>query len=129
MQVDIFPGSGKVNVTGPKKNIKNIGVPASSTYEYYIQAISEKSLPWLIPSEIYEEDLPELLILSAGYDALEEDPMASVSLKAEDFGEICKLVNDACETKGIPVIGGLEGGYSLSQLPVAVASALKAFSS
>lgn len=124
-QLDIFPGSGREAHVGPKKNIKNIGIPAASTKDTYMSEIPN-ALSFLIDADTGH--MPELFILSAGYDALDADPMASVSLQANDYFYISKLIKTECEKHGIPILGGLEGGYDLTQLPLAIESTLRAFS-
>jgi acetoin utilization deacetylase AcuC-like enzyme len=124
-QLDIFPGSGKEAHVGPKKNIKNIGIPAASTKNTYMSEIPN-ALSFLIDPD--SGHIPELFILSAGYDALDADPMASVSLQANDYFDISKLIKAKVEKHNIPILGGLEGGYDLTQLPLAIESTLRAFS-
>ena len=53
-----------------------------------------------------------LLVVSAGFDALLEDPLAQCRLRPEDYVKIGRATRDAAETLGVPVVLGLEGGYS-----------------
>ena len=53
-----------------------------------------------------------LLVVSAGFDALLEDPLAQCRLRPEDYVKIGRHTKDAAETLGVPVVLGLEGGYS-----------------
>ena len=53
-----------------------------------------------------------LLVVSAGFDALLEDPLAQCRLRPEDYVKIGRATKDAAETLGVPVVLGLEGGYS-----------------
>ncbi len=53
-----------------------------------------------------------LLVVSAGFDALLEDPLAQCRLRPEDYVRIGRATKDAAETLGVPVVLGLEGGYS-----------------
>ena len=64
---------------------------------------------------------PELILLSAGFDAHQKDPIGSLGLETEDFAALTKLVLDLsaqhCEGK---LISLLEGGYNLSALAESV---------
>ena len=64
---------------------------------------------------------PELLILSAGFDAHKEDTISSINLKSEDYLEltqmICKFANQNCDGK---IVSILEGGYNLDALTESV---------
>jgi acetoin utilization deacetylase AcuC-like enzyme len=66
---------------------------------------------------------PELIIISAGFDAHYRDPLASLNLKAEDFGWVTqKLMDLADKTAGGRVVSVLEGGYDLQGLQESVAA-------
>ena len=60
---------------------------------------------------------PEFILISSGFDAHAEDPLAQVNLKSKDFYEITKRIlntaNDICDGK---VVSILEGGYNLNAL-------------
>lgn len=69
---------------------------------------------------------PELVLLSAGFDAHAKDPIGSLSLEVEDFVEMSKLVLDVARTHaGGRVVSCLEGGYNLEILPLAVQAHLE----
>ena len=66
---------------------------------------------------------PELIIVSAGFDAHYRDPLASLNLKAEDFGWVTrKLMDIADSTAGGRIVSVLEGGYDLQGLKESVAA-------
>ena len=66
---------------------------------------------------------PELLIISAGFDAHYRDPLASLNVKAEDFGWVTrKLMDVADASAGGRVVSVLEGGYDLQGLKESVAA-------
>jgi acetoin utilization deacetylase AcuC-like enzyme len=66
---------------------------------------------------------PELIIISAGFDAHHRDPLASLNLKAEDFGWVTrKLMDLADRTAGGRIVSVLEGGYDLQGLKESVAA-------
>ncbi|HWX82219.1 MAG TPA: histone deacetylase family protein, partial [Xanthobacteraceae bacterium] len=66
---------------------------------------------------------PELVIISAGFDAHYRDPLASLNLNAEDFGWVTRKLMDVAEkSAGGRVVSVLEGGYDLQGLKESVAT-------
>jgi acetoin utilization deacetylase AcuC-like enzyme len=66
---------------------------------------------------------PELIIISAGFDGHYRDPLASLNLRAEDFGWVTrKLMDVAQDTAGGRIVSVLEGGYDLQGLQESVAA-------
>jgi acetoin utilization deacetylase AcuC-like enzyme len=66
---------------------------------------------------------PELIIVSAGFDAHYRDPLASLNLRAEDFGWVTRQLMDVAETSaGGRIVSVLEGGYDLQGLKESVAA-------
>ena len=66
---------------------------------------------------------PELIIISAGFDGHFRDPLASLNVKAEDFGWVTRKLMDVAETSaGGRVVSVLEGGYDLQGLKESVAA-------
>jgi len=66
---------------------------------------------------------PELIIISAGFDAHYRDPVGSLNLKAEDFGWVTRKLMDVAETSASGrVVSVLEGGYDLQGLKESVAA-------
>jgi acetoin utilization deacetylase AcuC-like enzyme len=120
-QLDIFPLSGKEKNQGPLNNLRSIGVLPFSTYQQY-EPLLDRALQFLSEPGVFE---PDLLIVCAGFDALASDPMAGVSLEPADYGAIAKKIR---ETFGdLPVVYGMEGGYNLEDLPLAVEQTLLAY--
>jgi acetoin utilization deacetylase AcuC-like enzyme len=73
---------------------------------------------------------PELIIVSAGFDAHYRDPLASLNLKAEDFGWVTrKLMDIADSSAGGRIVSVLEGGYDLQGLKESVAAHVTALMS
>ena len=84
--------------------------------------------------EIYENQIlpavrsfcPDLLMISAGFDAHKDDPLAQINLETSDFGWItAELVKIANECGGGKIISVLEGGYNLAALSEGIGSHLK----
>jgi len=109
-QYPYYPGSGSENERGKFNNIKNIPLPAGTGSEEYLNAF-EYALKKL------EEFKPEFVLISAGFDAHEADPLAQFKLKTEDYYLITKRILDIskkfCNGN---VVSILEGGYDLKAL-------------
>lgn len=65
---------------------------------------------------------PQLLIVSAGYDAAAADPLANMRLQPADYGALTQQLRSL----QIPILFGLEGGYDLPALSASVAATLAA---
>ena len=112
-QLHAFPYMGETyKVIGEYANIMTIPIPATTTWTCgYEQALMEKALPFL--RTVGEWD-PGLVIVCAGYDALDSDELASVSLQAVDYGRMTRrLCEHISPTAGLML--GMEGGYQLSK--------------
>src|SRR5205085_2474338 len=69
---------------------------------------------------------PEIVLLSAGFDAHRRDPIGSLGLEAEDFIELTRLVRQVAETHaGGRLVSCLEGGYDLEALADSVQAHLE----
>ncbi|MEE8495454.1 MAG: histone deacetylase family protein [Xanthomonadales bacterium] len=109
-QMPLFPGTGNENETGCG-NILNLPLaPGAGSHEFRA-AWSQRGLPAL------HDFQPELIIISAGFDAHQRDPMGQLELQDDDYGwitrEICSYAHLACDDR---VISVLEGGYDLEAL-------------
>jgi acetoin utilization deacetylase AcuC-like enzyme len=106
-----YPGTGERHERGRHGNIANAPLPAGSGSEAFRRAWRDDLLPAL------DTFAPELLIISAGFDGHRDDPLAQLSLNAEDFGWITtELVALARHHANGRVISLLEGGYDLHAL-------------
>ena len=109
-QYPYYPGSGSEHEKGKFNNIKNIPLPAGTNSEEYFNAF-EHALKKL------KEFKPEFILLSAGFDAHKDDPLAQIKLETEDFYIITKRILEIskkfCNGK---VVSILEGGYDLQAL-------------
>ena len=109
-QYPYYPGSGSEKERGKFNNIKNIPLPAGTGSEEYLNAF-EYALKKL------EDFKPEFILISAGFDAHEADPLAQFKLKTEDYYLITKRILDIskkfCNGN---VVSILEGGYDLKAL-------------
>ncbi|MBR9882866.1 MAG: histone deacetylase family protein [Oceanospirillales bacterium] len=104
-----------------KPNIVNTPLPAGTGSAAFRQAIERDWLPAL------ETHRPDMILVSAGFDAHRDDPLAELMLDDEDFGWIGGLIMDAakryCEGR---VVSVLEGGYNLNALGRSVQAYIEA---
>ncbi|MDA9188846.1 histone deacetylase family protein [Candidatus Pelagibacter sp.] len=109
-QYPYYPGSGTNDEKGKYNNILNIPLPAGTTSEEYLNAYE------FVLKKI-KEFKPEFILLSAGFDAHKDDPLAQLQLESKDFYNITKrtlgLSKQYCNGK---VVSILEGGYDLLAL-------------
>ena len=109
-QYPYYPGSGTNDEKGKHNNILNIPLPAGTTSEEYLNAYE------FVLKKI-KEFKPEFILLSAGFDAHKNDPLAQLQLESKDFYNITKrtleLSKQYCDGK---VVSILEGGYDLLAL-------------
>jgi len=109
-QYPYYPGTGNEKEKGKYNNIFNIPLPAGTTSEEYLNAYE------FVLKKI-KEFKPEFILLSAGFDAHKDDPLAQFELTSKDFYNLTKrtlnLAKLYCEGK---VVSILEGGYDLNAL-------------
>ncbi len=109
-QYPFYPGSGTEQEKGKYNNIFNIPLPAGTTSEEYLNAYE------YVLKKI-REFKPDFILLSAGFDAHKDDPLAQFQLESKDFYEITKRTLELsklyCDGK---VVSILEGGYDLLAL-------------
>jgi acetoin utilization deacetylase AcuC-like enzyme len=109
-QFPYYPGSGTEQEKGKHNNIFNIPLPAGTTSEEYLNAYE------FVLKKI-SEFKPEFILLSAGFDAHKDDPLAQFQLESKDFYKITKRTLELsklyCNGK---VVSILEGGYDLLAL-------------
>ena len=101
-----YPGTGSANERGFHHNVLNLPMAAGSTIADYQPLFESKVMPFLTDFQ------PDLLIVSAGYDANHDDPLANISLQPQDYG----VFTDYCLTLTRRIVFGLEGGYDLDAL-------------
>src|SRR5215218_7626286 len=120
-QGGIFPGTGARDETGSddgKGFTINLPVPAGSEENLWISLLEEEILPAAARFE------PQLVLISAGFDAHRDDPLAECRLDARSFGRMASLVQAAAVDWGAPVGAVLEGGYALEPLAESVVATM-----
>jgi acetoin utilization deacetylase AcuC-like enzyme len=109
-----YPGTGYRRETGkgPGQGFTlNLPFPPRSDDSDYLEAIKREALPRL------QEFNPQFLLISAGFDAHEKDPLAHIKLTRHGYRDMAGLLLElAQETAGGKVITVLEGGYNLEVL-------------
>lgn len=105
-QWPFYPGTGADHETGDFSNVLNIPLPTGSGKDQYFQAFDNKVIPFLRDWE------PELMIVSAGFDASQNDPLGGMNLLPEHFAEFTRYCLDIAPQ----LLVGLEGGYNLDDL-------------
>jgi acetoin utilization deacetylase AcuC-like enzyme len=109
-QSPLYPGTGHKDETGCG-NILNMPLAAGDGSTEFRQAWSKLGLPAVHRFE------PDLILISAGFDAHQRDPLAQIELQDNDYRwiteEICDLATDNCQGR---VASILEGGYDLEAL-------------
>ena len=116
-QWPFYPGTG-----GPgDQSETNVNIPleAGSGDAEYLEAFERMVVPAVDRFE------PELVLVSAGFDAHEAEPLATMRVTEDGFRELC----GRCAGIGPRVAAVLEGGYNLDTLPRLVAAALEGFTS
>jgi len=107
----LYPGSGSENERGAHGQIVNMPLPPESTGALYREKLERVILP------VLDEFRPELLLISAGFDAHIADPLAYLNWQDEDFEyatrRLCDAAQKHCDGR---VVSALEGGYNLSTL-------------
>jgi acetoin utilization deacetylase AcuC-like enzyme len=109
-QMPLYPGTGARGEKGIG-NICNAPLPPFAGGDEFRDAYEEIVLPAL------DRFRPELIMISAGFDAHRADPLASLELEAEDFGwvteRLCEMARTHCSGR---LVSTLEGGYDLEAL-------------
>ena len=116
-QMPLYPGSGALGERGEHDQIVNAPLRAGDDGATFREAMDAAILPRI------EAFRPDLVIISAGFDAHRRDPLANLRLEAHDFGWATgKLMDIADRHAGGRVVSLLEGGYDLEGLAVSAAA-------
>jgi acetoin utilization deacetylase AcuC-like enzyme len=109
-QMPLYPWSGDKNETGVKNNVVNAPLSPNTGSEYFREAFKSRVLPAIADFS------PDLIIISAGFDAHHRDPLA-INLVGEDFdwatGRLLEMADKYASNR---VVSLLEGGYDLEGL-------------
>jgi acetoin utilization deacetylase AcuC-like enzyme len=122
-QAGIYPGTGAIADvgSGPGEGYTiNLPVPAGSGEELWLSLLEHIVVP------AAREFRPELVLISAGFDAHRDDPLADCRLVAGSFAEIARHLRDLAVDLGAPLGAVLEGGYNKAALAECVSATLAA---
>lgn len=115
-QYPLYPGTGKVTETGGHENVLNMPLPGGSGSESMRQVYTDWAFPKL------REFQPQLLLISAGFDAHQLDPLAGLQWTEDDYAwvsaELADIAAEHCDGR---IVSSLEGGYHLEALARSVA--------
>jgi len=120
-QWPLYPGSGADRHRGPYGNIVNATLSPGAGSAEFRAAFEERILPAL------DSFAPELLMISAGFDAHRQDPLAGLELETEDFAWVTRaLAEVAARHAQGRIVATLEGGYDLEALADSAAAHVRA---
>jgi len=118
----LYPGTGPATDvgSGPGRGYTvNLPVSAGADDTLYKSLVDHVVVPL---AEMYE---PQLVLISAGFDAHREDPLATCALTEEGFAEMARSLRRCCAGLDVPLGAVLEGGYALGALARSVAATLE----
>ncbi|AFZ00703.1 histone deacetylase family protein [Calothrix sp. PCC 6303] len=114
-QYPCYPGTGKYTERGFHQNVLNLPIPPGSNITTYKSAFEKSVVPFI------QDFNPDLLIISAGYDANAADELAQINLQPQDYG----LFTEYCLGITSKILFGLEGGYDLDALAQSVIATIE----
>ena len=120
-QSPLYPGTGRLTETGgehaPFTNL-NLPFPAGTRGDVYRRAVDEVVAP------IIERFAPTWMIISAGFDAHRNDPLAGMQLTSADYGDLATRLQQLVPARRLVV--ALEGGYDFDALSLSTGATLSA---
>ena len=109
-QFPFYPGTGSKDETGKYNNILNIPLKAGTNSREFFASYNK----------VYDklnEFKPEFILLSAGFDAHKNDPLANINLESKDYYTLTKeIIKIAKQVSGNKIVSILEGGYNLAAI-------------
>jgi acetoin utilization deacetylase AcuC-like enzyme len=123
-QSPLYPGTGPLRDIGEGEGEGysiNLPVPPGSGDEIWQSLVEHVVVP---AARAFK---PQLVLVSAGFDAHRADPLAMCELEASSFGSMARQVRALADDLGVPVGGVLEGGYDLRALAESTAATLEGF--
>ncbi|HST33612.1 MAG TPA: histone deacetylase, partial [Solirubrobacteraceae bacterium] len=117
-QSPLYPGSGPLSDVGSGAGegyTLNLPVPPGSGEELWLSLVEHVVIP------AARAFAPDLVLVSAGFDAHRADPLAECRLETSSFGELARYVGELARACGVPLGIVLEGGYE----PVSLAQSVR----
>jgi acetoin utilization deacetylase AcuC-like enzyme len=122
-QSGLYPGTGSLSDVGSGEGYGytvNVPVPAGSEEEVWLSVLEHVIVP------VGLEYRPQLVLISAGFDAHRDDPLGGCRLESESFARMACLVRDLAAEVGAPIGAVLEGGYDTTALAESVLLTIRA---
>ena len=120
-QAPFYPGTGGLLETGEHNTVVNAPLRAGAGGDAFQEAFAEVILPRV------KDFAPDLILVSAGFDAHERDPLGGLRLVEEDFGDVTKrlmeIADRCCHGR---LVSLLEGGYDLEALAASARAHVRA---
>ena len=114
-QYPLYPGTGAARDRGAHDNVVNVPLAPGSRGDVFRNGMTERVLPALTAFK------PDILLISAGFDAHKDDPLAQLEFVEEDYAwataQLMDVANNVCAGR---VVSLLEGGYNLDALAYSV---------
>lgn len=118
-----YPGSGAADETGAGKGLgmtRNVPISFGTSRADYLAKFTDSI------TRFADHVKPELILISAGFDAHAQDPIGSLGLEVEDFTKLSQVVQQLADTHARGrIVSLLEGGYNVDVLPKCVATHLE----
>jgi acetoin utilization deacetylase AcuC-like enzyme len=119
-QYPFYPGTGRAGERGSHGNVLNVPLPAGTSDRAFLGAWEKKIGPAL------DAFKPELLLVSAGFDAHEDDPLAGLDVTTDGYRELARMIKGwSIAHSGGRSVWALEGGYNLQALRDSVVACLE----
>ena len=118
-----YPGTGPLTDVGSGEGEGfsiNLPVPSGAGDDVWLSLVEHVVVP---AARAFE---PQLVLISAGFDAHRDDPLGTCMLGTSSFAEMALWMRSLADSLGVPVGGVLEGGYDLSALASSCAATLEA---
>ncbi len=116
-QFPFYPGTGRASDRGHYDNVLNIPMVAGGGLKEYQIMFEQKVIPFLTRFK------PDMLLVSAGYDANDDDPLAMMSLHPSDYSVFSRYILPITPR----IVFGLEGGYNIEVMSQSVLATIEPF--
>ena len=115
-----YPGTGAAGERGAHENVINVPLRPGTSSAGWLEGLDTIVLPAI------QAWAPDLVVVSAGYDAHRSDPLADLELDSQTYGAVATRVGEVCADREIGSLWLLEGGYDLEALGESVSATLHA---
>lgn len=110
-QSDHYPGTGAATQTGGKGEVLNLPMPCGTSAKHWMEVFNRQAVTRI------DQHQPELILVSAGFDAHIDDPLGGFCLAEDDFAQVGRIVAKLSQKHANSrLVSVLEGGYHLPAL-------------